>query len=113
MHVIEIDSLRPDPDHAAQFQGFQHGAGSSFYVVTSAPGGGVQKHRHPYDEIFVILKGNVEVIIDGEKKTLDSGIIVIPPNTWHEFKNRSDYNSLMVTIHSSPKMTQEDWQEGN
>jgi quercetin dioxygenase-like cupin family protein len=109
MNIIEIDSLRPDPEHAARFQGIDHNAQTSFYVVTSLPGRGVNKHRHPYEEIFIILKGDVEVIIDDEKKTLDSGIIVIPAGTWHEFKNRSSFNSLMVTVHSSPKMVQEDW----
>jgi quercetin dioxygenase-like cupin family protein len=87
-----------------------YGANASCFVVTSAPGQGADKHRHPYEEIFVILDGDIEVIVDGESQMVGSGsITIIPPNTWHEFKNRSDHAALMVNIHPVPAMIQEDW----
>lgn len=73
-------------------------------------GRGADKHRHPYEEIFVILDGDIEAIIDGETHRIGRGhIVVIPANTWHEFKNRSEQPALMVNIHPTPKMIQEDW----
>jgi hypothetical protein len=36
-------------------------------------------------------------------------IAIIPANSWHEFKNRSDHAALMVNIHPVPTMIQEDW----
>ena len=110
MHTIEIDSLKPPGAGAAQFQGGDHGASASFFVVTSAPGKGAQKHRHPYEEIFVILEGPIEVIVDGELQLVGGGnIVIIPANSWHEFTNRSDHAALMVNIHPAPRMIQEDW----
>lgn len=110
MNIIDIASLRPPSGGAARFEGANFGASISCFVVTSAPGRGADKHRHPYEETFVILTGDIEVIVDGEVRMVSSGtIVVIPANAWHEFKNRSEHNALMVNIHPLPKMIQEDW----
>ena len=110
MEIISIDNLKPKGVNTAKFEGFNYGANTSFFVVNSAPGKGAQKHRHPYEETFVILDGDIEVIVDGEMKMITGGhIAIIPPNTWHEFKNRSDHNATMVNIHPVSKMIQEDW----
>ena len=34
---------------------------------------------------------------------------IIEIDTWHEFKNHSDFPALMVNIHPVPRMIQEDW----
>lgn len=110
MNIVEIEALRPPNGGAALFQGVHYGATTSFFVVTSAPGHGADKHRHPYEEVFVILDGTIEAIVDGEMRMIESGnIVIIPANTWHEFKNRSDHAALMVNIHPVPQMIQEDW----
>jgi quercetin dioxygenase-like cupin family protein len=107
---IDITSLKPQGGGAARFEGIDHDADVSFFVITSAPGRGADKHRHPYREIFVILEGDIEVIVDGEMQRVSKGnIVVIPANAWHEFKNRSDHPALMVNIHPVLKMVQEDW----
>ena len=108
--TIAIDSLRPAGGGAALFQGIEHGAQTSFFVVTSRPGGGARKHRHPYEEIFVVLEGEIEVIVDGQREMVSGGSIrIIPPRAWHQFTNRSDHPCLMVNIHSSPRLIQENW----
>jgi quercetin dioxygenase-like cupin family protein len=111
MNIIDLNSLRPARERAVLFEGQDYGAKTTFFLVNSLPGRGVNKHRHPYEEIFVVLSDNIEAIIDGEKQMLNNGVaVVIPPKTWHEFTNRADNNALMVTIHSSPKLVQEDWE---
>lgn len=112
MNIIDIVSLKPPSGGAARFEGIDHDADVSFFVVTSAPGQGADKHRHPYREIFVILEGDIEVIVDDEMGRVGKGnIVVIPANAWHEFKNRSDHPVLMVNIHPVVQMVQEDWSE--
>ena len=113
MNIIAISSLRPPGGGAARFEGAAYGSSASCFVVTSAPGRGADKHRHPYDETFVVLEGDIEVIAGGERQMVHPGsIAIIPANTWHEFKNRSDHAALMVNIHPVPTMAQEDWSEG-
>lgn len=112
MKVIDISSLKPAGGGAAKFTGAEHGANASCFVVTSAPGRGADKHRHPYKEIYVVLEGDIEIIVGDETYHVSSGnIAVLPANTWHEFKNRSDRNALMVNIHPVATMIQEDWND--
>ncbi len=112
MNTLNINSIKPAGSSSAIFEGFKFAANASFFVVNSAPGKGAEKHRHPYEEIFIILDGKIEVIVDGEKQIIEGGnIAIIPPNAWHEFKNRSDHNAQMVNIHPVPKMIQKFWNE--
>ena len=114
MNIISMASLTPDGSITAKFQGYRHRANISLFVVNCPTGKGAEKHRHPYEETFVILDGNIEFIADGETKMIESGnIIVIPANTWHEFKNRSDHVAVMVSIHPVSKMIQEFWTRGD
>ena len=108
MKLIDIDSLKPPGQDVAIFQGVKHGAKVSFFIVHFSPGKGPKKHRHPYEETFIILEGEIEAIVDGETKTLsENNIVIIPAGTWHEFKNRSDKTVFMVNIHPVPEMVTE------
>jgi quercetin dioxygenase-like cupin family protein len=110
MQIIKLDNLRPAIGRAAKFEGAVNNANNSFFVVNSQPGRGVDKHRHPYEEIFIVLSDNIEAVIDNKLKILNKNeAVVIPPNTWHEFTNKADNNALMVTIHNSSKVIQEYW----
>jgi glyoxylate utilization-related uncharacterized protein len=61
-----------------------------------------------YEETFIILDGEIEVIVDEQTERIGGGkIAIIPANTWHEFKNRSDKPLLMVNLHPVPKMITE------
>jgi len=113
METIDIETLTRVAGASARFEGEGHGSSVSFFVVRNQPGEGADKHRHPYDETFVIVDGDIEVIVDGELRMLGGGTIaVVPAGAWHEFKNRSDHRSLMVNIHPSPRIVQEDWSDG-
>jgi quercetin dioxygenase-like cupin family protein len=110
MNIIDIASLRPTSGGSPRFEGGNYGVNVSFFVVNCPTGKGADKHCHPYEETFVILEGDIETIVDGKMQMIKAGnIVVIPANTWHEFKNRSSQNALMVNIHPVPKMIQEDW----
>ena len=110
MKIIDINTMIPPGWESAKFQGFEHGADVSFFVVYVSTGNGPDKHRHPYEETFVILDGNIEFIVDGETTMIEGGkIAIVPANTWHEFKNRSETPALTVNIHPAPKIIQEDW----
>lgn len=108
MNVIEIASLIPRGASSLSFQGFQHNSNVSFFIVKFPKGIGAIKHRHPYEETFIIINGKIEAIVDGNTKIIEGGnIMIVPPNTWHEFKNCSDDPLLMISIHPVPKMIQE------
>ena len=108
MKIIDIAGLKSPGGESATFQGFEYGAGVSFFVVESSSGKGPAKHRHPYEETFVIFEGQIEVIVDDQAHLVGGGqIVIIPANTWHEFKVRSDGKVFMVNLHPVPKMITE------
>lgn len=108
MKTIDISSLKSPGTEVANFQGFEHGANISFFVVEFSPGQGPRKHRHPYEETFIILDGEIEVKVEDKIQRLGSGkIVIIPADTWHEFKNNSDKLLLMINIHPVSKMITE------
>ena len=111
MKTIDINSIKPSSPEVAIFQGNKHGVNVSFFIVHFSPGKGPRKHRHPYEETFIILDGEIEAIVDGETKTLVANqIVVIPAGAWHEFKNRSEAPVFMINVHPVPEMITE-WAE--
>jgi quercetin dioxygenase-like cupin family protein len=110
IRTIDIPEVIAASRGAGRFEGKDHGSPVSFFYVTSEPGKGASKHRHPYIETFVIIDGDIEVIVGGVTERLHGGTIaIIPANTWHEFTNMGDRRALMVNIHPVDEMIQEDW----
>ena len=110
MNALDLASFVIASSGTAKFEGLDHGSPVSFFVVRSVPGTGAAKHRHPYVETFVILEGDIEIILDGEQSLVGPGhIVVVPAMSWHEFTVRSDHPALMVNIHPVPEIIQENW----
>lgn len=110
MNTVGIITVIAESGGSGKFEGVDHGSPVSFFYVTSAPGKGASKHRHPYIETFVIIDGEIDVTIDGVTERMHGGTIaIIPADSWHEFTNMGDRKALMVNIHPVDKMIQEDW----
>jgi quercetin dioxygenase-like cupin family protein len=103
--AIPIDSFRRSA-HSAQFVGAAHGANVSFFVGTYPPGFRVGPHRHPYEETFVILEGELDFEVDGEPVPAGPGtVVVVPARAVHGFTVRSP--TKQVNIHPVAEMTTE------
>src|SRR5687767_8910838 len=97
MKIIDISSIQSPSQDVATFQGSKHGANVSFFVVKFSPGKGPRKHRHPYEETFIILEGEIKAIVDDKTETLrENNIVIIPAGIWHEFKNQSSKPVFMI-----------------
>ena len=90
-------------------------------VITNdmAPGAGPALHRHPYEEVFVIVEGEATITLGDDTKEVGPGAwvhmapglrhairaktpVVAPPNTPHAFKNTGTGRLVTVDIHASP-----------
>lgn len=96
-------------ESSALFLGRDHGAGVSFFVITSnARGDGPDPHRHPYEETFVMLDGTTDFTVDGKIVTAGAGtIVVVPAGAVHSFKTASDGLTRQVNIHPVAEMVTE------
>lgn len=113
MVVIEKSALLVEPGGAtAEFQGRDHGSGVSFIMVsTEQIGAGPALHQHPYDETFVIHRGEAEFVVGDRVMIGRAGqIIVVPPATPHKFAKIGDERLEMTDIHASDEFITE-WLE--
>ncbi len=108
LKIIDLAAIQSPSGDASTFQGFEHGASVSCFVVTFGPGKGARRHRHAYEETFVLLAGEIRLITDGTSRTVGGGtIVVIPAGTWHEFQVTSESRVQMVNIHPVPRTATE------
>lgn len=109
--AVPADAIRIPNSRTLRFEGEGYGATVSFFLVTNDPGQGPSLHRHPYDETFTVLEGEVTIVVGDDTIVARAGdTAVAPANTWHRFSNSGDGVLRIVCIHASPVMIQE-WAE--
>lgn len=63
------------------------------------PGGGPGPHRHDFEETFILLEGEIEVTLRGQKSTVRAGETAnIPALAPHEFHNVSGQTVRLLCI---------------
>ena len=68
-----------------------------------APGRGPELHRHPYEEVFVILEGEATFTLGDETRVARAGdFLIAPPGVPHAFKNTGSGPLRSVDVHASP-----------
>lgn len=105
LSLAEIAGKTPD---VAIFQGAEHGADVSFFVLGMRNGEGPKRHRHAYEETFLLLEGEIRLVTNGSSRTVRAGsVAVIPAGVWHEFTVTSEGPVRMVNVHPVPRMVTE------
>ncbi len=66
---------------------------------TSGPANsGSPPHVHPWEEIYVVLDGELEVTVEGASEVLSKGATAhVPSNTSHSYRNVTDCHFLTIT----------------
>ena len=68
-----------------------------------APGSGPELHRHPYEEVFLILEGEATFTLGDETRVARAGdFLIAPPGVPHAFKNTGSGPLRTVDVHASP-----------
>ncbi len=96
---------------AGNLRGEDHGTTISLILDHSEPGHGPRLHKHPYDETWVVIEGNL-TFRAGELQ-LEAGpgdIVIVPPGVPHKFTNNGPGQSNLVCIHANPTFDTE-WLE--
>jgi quercetin dioxygenase-like cupin family protein len=102
MKVIRNDQLTQS-NNSLEFEGADHDAGVSFFLVNAAPGRGPSLHTHEYPEIFIMLEGQATFRgADDEVEVSAGQVVVVPAGEPHAFTASGD-GSRQVNIHVSPR----------
>jgi mannose-6-phosphate isomerase-like protein (cupin superfamily) len=108
MPVIDSSTLQ-----TGNLKGAEHGATISLILDHSEPGHGPRLHRHPYDETWVVVEGNLTFQAGEEELKAGPGdIVIVPPGAPHKFTNDGPGRSNLVCIHANPTMVTE-WLESD
>ena len=89
-HFVLGESLRPLLTNAM---------GSSIEIFdTSGPaGGGPPPHEHPWEEIYLLLDGQLEVTVDGATHVLQPGSVAhVPAGSVHGYRNLTECHFLTI-----------------
>ena len=99
----------PGHERARRFEGADHGAEVSSFVSRNPPGTGATLHKHPYEEVFIMLEGEATFTVGGTEIAAGSDdVLIVPPNTPHGFTNSGQGQLRQVNIHVSPSF-RTDW----
>jgi quercetin dioxygenase-like cupin family protein len=91
--------------------GDEIGASVSVIVVDAEPGDGPRLHRHPYEEVFVVLEGEATFTLGDQQRIVRGGeIVVAPAGVPHRFVNSGAGRLRQVDIHPRPRFETE-WLE--
>lgn len=78
------------------------GGNVSLIWVESQPGEGPRLHRHAYEEIFVVVEGNVTFTADGDTIEAKTGnVVVVPAGIAHAFVNAGPGVLRQIDIHAT------------
>jgi quercetin dioxygenase-like cupin family protein len=104
MRVVSSASLA-----RGRFEGGRYGPTTiSMILDDEPPGGGPRLHRHPYDETWIVLEGDLVFQVGDRRARARTGDIVLaPPDVPHAFTNQGPGNARLICIHASPTIATE------
>ena len=106
MPVVNANALA-----TGHLKGAEHGATISVILDHSDRGHGPRLHKHPYDETWVVIEGNLTFQAGEERLDVRPGdLVIVPPEVPHKFTNNGPGRCNLVCIHASPTFVTE-WLE--
>lgn len=107
MHLKRFEDAKPydAPNHRGvaglRLQGFEPGGPTNQWVGLSQvlPGGGAGPDSTPFEKVYVVVDGELTVVIDGTEtvlKRFDS--CTIAPGEVRTIENRSNYNCTLLVV---------------
>ncbi len=109
--ILNKDAL-PQDGNSHDFQGFKYGdTNISFIWVDMPPGDGPRLHKHPYQEIFILLEGQATYTVGNSTiEAKANQVVIAPANIPHKFVNSGQGVLKQIDIHLSPRFITE-WLE--
>jgi mannose-6-phosphate isomerase-like protein (cupin superfamily) len=99
----------PWSEFAHEFIGADHGGVAiTFLLADAEPGQGPRLHRHPYDEVIVVLEGSATLDDGTETREVEAGdVVVIPAEQPHAFINTGVGPLRQIDIHATSRFVTE------
>jgi len=90
----ELAVKEPRPGWRGRFFHSEH---MTFSYYEAAPGADVHLHRHPQEEVWHVVEGELEMVLDGVARVLRAGeAAVVPPGVEHSARARGPCRAIVV-----------------
>lgn len=102
MDVVTTEAIDTDHEHAARRREVVAGPTTHVDVVEVPPGGEIGEEIHAdADETLVVLAGEGEVELDGERRPLRAGdLLSIPRGAPHNVRNTNGTTLRLYAVHA-------------
>jgi mannose-6-phosphate isomerase-like protein (cupin superfamily) len=101
MHVAARDELQAfTTKDGSEIREFHHTSAQSLAEASLREGQATERHYHAAtEEIYILLEGEGDLEIDGERRRLRPGdAALIPAGAWHEIVAASDLRFLCCCV---------------
>ncbi len=112
-YVVRLDELpanwTADGSVVRNLKGERYGlTGSSLICGEMAPGFGPPLHRHPVEEVFLVLRGQATFTIEDNRIAVGAGhIVVVPAGVPHRFVNSGEAALVLHAFLAGPRIVTE------
>jgi quercetin dioxygenase-like cupin family protein len=73
------------------------GSSIEIFDTTGIPDGGPPPHKHKWEEIYVVISGEMDVMVNGQTTRIGPGQFAhVPADTPHAYKTLSDTHFLTI-----------------
>ncbi len=104
MPMIEIDTLKVIERLPGWRGRYFHSVAMTFAHYEFARGSTIHEHRHPEEEVYEVLEGVLEIIIDGVAFTARPGLVaVVPANALHFVRALTDGKVIVIDHPARPE----------
>ncbi len=81
-----------------------HSANMTFAHYEFKSGAIIHEHFHPQEEVYEVIEGELEIVIDGAVHVARAGLVaIVPSNARHSVKALSDGRLIVVDYPSRPE----------
>ncbi|WP_333696531.1 cupin domain-containing protein [Phaeobacter italicus] len=94
--------------HGLRLQGFEEGGPTNQWIGFSQflPGGGAGPDATPFEKVYVVLEGEMTVVVDGTETVLGAmDSCTIAPGELRTIENRSNLTCKMLVVIPFPPET--------
>lgn len=89
-HYVLGETLKPMLTHAM-------GSAIEIFDTRGIPGGGPPPHKHKWEEIYVVLSGEMDVLVNGKTTRLKAGDFAhVPADTPHGYTTIDETHFLTI-----------------
>ena len=97
MPFVDTDKLRVVERLPGWHGRYFHSASMTFAHYDFARGSSIHEHFHPQEEVYEVIEGELEMMVDGVTQIIRPGVVgIVPGNVRHSVKALTDGRVIIV-----------------